>query len=106
MLVKPSYVYVSTYQNGVDFSVHTDRVQCEYSITMLIDHAPELKERSPWSLYLETPKGTVPIHQHIGESLFYRGREIPHYRTRLPNGMSSTSIFFHYVDVNFNGSLD
>lgn len=104
--VKPSYVYVSSYQNGADLPIHTDRVQCEYSITMLVDHTPELTERSPCPLYLETARGTVPVHQHIGEALFYRGREIPHFRTRLPECMSSTSIFFHYVDATFKGSLD
>jgi hypothetical protein len=104
--VKPSYVYVSCYQNGAELPIHTDRIQCEYSITMLIDQTPEPDDRSSWPLYLETQKGTVAIHQHIGEALFYRGREIPHYRTRLPNGMTSTSIFFHYVDVDFRHPLD
>lgn len=104
--VKPSYVYVSCYQNSAELPSHTDRMQCEYSITMLIDQTPEPNGRSSWPLYLEAQGGRVGIRQHIGEALFYRGREIPHYRTRLPEGMTSTSIFFHYVDINFAHSLD
>ena len=51
--VKPSYAYVSCYQGGADLPMHTDRVQCEYSITLLIDHSPEPTGRSPWPLFLD-----------------------------------------------------
>jgi hypothetical protein len=104
--VKPSYVYVSSYQSGAELPAHTDRIQCEYSITLLIDHTPEPFDRSPWPLYLETPWGSSAIWQGIGDSLLYRGRQLPHHRTRLADGMTSTSIFFHYVDHDFAGPLD
>jgi hypothetical protein len=104
--VKPSYVYVSSYQSGAELPAHTDRLQCEYSITLLIDHTPEPVDHSPWPLYLETSRGSRAIWQGIGDSLLYRGRRLPHYRTRLADGMTSTSIFFHYVDHDFTGPLD
>ena len=104
--VKPSYTYVSCYQSGADLPVHTDREQCEYSISLLVDHSPESSGPSPWPLWLNTNAGTVAIRQRLGDALFYRGREIAHYRTRLPEGRTSTSIFFHYVDRHFAGSLD
>lgn len=104
--VMPSYAYVSCYQDGADLPIHTDRLQCEYSLTLLVDHSPEPTGRSPWPLFLEAGGRTVAIRQHLGETLFYRGREIAHYRTRLPDGWTSTSIFFHYVDRDFTGSLD
>jgi len=104
--VKPSYVYVSSYQSSAELPVHTDRVQCEYSLTLLIDQTPEPADQSPWPLYLNCPTGAVAIWQGIGDGLFYRGRQLEHYRTRLADGMSSTSIFFHYVDQDFDGPLD
>jgi hypothetical protein len=104
--VKPSYVYVSTYRSGAELPIHTDREQCEYSVTLLLDHTPEPMDQSPWPLFLETNKGPVEIWQGLGDSLLYRGRQIPHYRKSLPEGMTSTSIFFHYVDWEFDGPLD
>ena len=104
--VKPSYAYVSCYPGGADLPVHTDRVQCEYSISLLVDHSPESSEASPWPLYLNSRDGTIAIRQRLGDALFYRGREIPHYRTALAQGRTSTSIFFHYVDRSFTGPLD
>ena len=71
--VKPSYVYVAVYQDGANLPVHTDRAQCEYSITMLVDATPEPSGKSPWPLYLVTGTGDVPIRQSLGEALFYRG---------------------------------
>jgi hypothetical protein len=104
--VKPSYVYVASYRSGANLAAHTDRVQCEYSVSTLIDYTPEPVDQSPWPLYLEPPTGQVAVWQGIGDSLLYRGRNIPHYRARLPDGETSTSIFFHYVDWNFSGPLD
>lgn len=104
--VKPSYVYVAAYQDGADLPIHTDRVQCEYSITMLIDATPEPSEKPDWPLCLVAGGEHVSIRQNLGDGLFYRGRDIPHYRNRLPDGATSTSIFFHYVDQDFAGSLD
>jgi len=104
--VKRSYVYVASYQGGAELPEHTDRIQCEYSLTLLIDHSPETSGESPWPLYLNTPQGQIPVYQSIGDALVYRGRRIPHYRTRLPDAMTSTSIFFHYVDADFTGPLD
>jgi hypothetical protein len=104
--VKPSYVYVVSYQSGAELAAHTDRAQCEYSITVLIDYTPEPVDRSPWPLHLKTGNGSAVISQGLGDGLLYRGRLLPHHRTKLAAGMTSTSILFHYVDQDFDGSLD
>jgi hypothetical protein len=103
--IKPSYAFFASYQSGAELPRHTDREQCEYSITLCIDHSPEPKRESPWPLYLDTPEGTVTVFQGIGDSLLYRGRKLAHYRKKLPEGFTSTSIFFHYVSKNFSGPL-
>jgi hypothetical protein len=103
--VKPSYVYWASYQSGAELAKHTDREQCEYSITLCVDASPEPQGESPWPIQLDSADGHVSIYQYIGDGLLYRGRTVPHYRDRLPAGLTSTSIFFHYVDENYSGPL-
>ena len=104
--VKPSYVYVASYQSGAELEKHTDREQCEFSISLCLDYWPEPANETPWPLQLQTEEGNVSIFQGIGDGLIYRGRSLSHWRGRLPQGHMSTSIFFHYVPAEFSGSLD
>ena len=104
--VKPSYVYMASYQSGARLEKHTDREQCEFSITLSVDYAPEPSAATPWPLYLDTRDGTVTVYQALGDGLLYRGRELPHYRRTLAAGNTSTSIFFHYVPAAFDGPLE
>ena len=104
--VKPSYVYMASYQGGALLERHTDRAQCEVSVTVCLDYAPEPVGATPWPLYLETQTGTATIFQALGDGLLYRGRDLPHYRKTLAQGHTSTSIFFHYVAEDFDGPLE
>ncbi len=104
--VTPSYVYLSAYQPGADLPRHTDREQCAYTLAMLVDCTPEPRSHSPWPLKLELPQESVAVYQAVGDALLYRGTELPHFRDPLPDGRSSTSLFFHYVDQSFEGPLD
>jgi hypothetical protein len=38
----------------------------------------------------------VAVHQAPREGVFFRGMEVYHHRERLPEGQSSTSIFFEF----------
>lgn len=104
--VKPSYVYMASYQSGAKLERHTDRAQCEFSVTFCLDYAPEPKEATPWPLYLDHALGTATVYQGLGDGLLYRGRMLPHYRGTLRAGHTSTSIFFHYVRKDFEGPLE
>jgi len=104
--VKPSYVYMAAYQAGARLEKHTDREQCQYSISLCLDYSPEPTAGTPWPLRLDTARGTVTVYQALGDGLLYRGRELPHYRRTLAEGNSSTSIFFHYVAEDFSGPLE
>jgi hypothetical protein len=101
----PSYVYFASYVGGAELERHTDREQCEVSLSLCIDYAPEPAEATPWPLLADTPEGTVTVRQALGDALLYRGCELPHYRRRLADGHTSTSFFLHYVPVGFQGSL-
>ena len=104
--VKPSYVYLASYLSGAELKKHVDREQCQFSITLCLDFSPEPALATPWPIRLETPTGVVTVYQGLGDGLAYRGTRLPHYRSRLGKGQTSTSIFFHYVAADFSGSLD
>jgi hypothetical protein len=104
--VKPSYVYLGSYQSGAELAAHTDREQCAFSISLCLDFSPEPADETSWPLHLHTPGGLTTVFQGIGDGLIYSGTEIPHSRERLASGLTSTSIFFHYVRESFSGSLD
>ena len=104
-MVRPSYSYLAAYESGSTLDRHTDREQCEYSITMCIDASPEPEAQVPWPIQLDIPEGALRIWQHVGDSLLYRGRYLPHYRDTLADGYTSTSLLLHYVDYNFAGAM-
>ncbi len=103
--LKPSYAYLASYLSGAELQKHTDREQCEFSVTLCLDFSPEPELETPWPIQLDTPTGTVTVYQAIGDGLAYRGTRLPHYRSKLGEGQTSTSIFFHYVAADFTGSL-
>lgn len=104
--LKPSYVYMASYLSGAQLKKHTDREQCEFSVTLCLDFSPEPVLETPWPIRLDAPTSTVTVYQALGDGLAYRGTRLPHYRDALGSGQTSTSIFFHYVAADFAGSLD
>jgi hypothetical protein len=104
--IKPSYVYLASYLSGAELKKHTDREQCEFSVTLCLDFSPEPELATPWPIRLDTSDGTVAVYQALGDGLVYRGTKVSHYRDVLPEGHTSTSIFFHYVPADFSGPLD
>ncbi len=104
--LKPSYVYMASYRSGAELRKHTDREQCDFSITLCLDFSPEPALETPWPIRLDTNRGTVTVYQALGDGVAYRGIRLPHYRDRLGERQTSTSIFFHYVTEDFTGSLD
>jgi hypothetical protein len=105
-VIKPSYVYLASYLSGAELRKHTDRQQCEFSVTLCLDFSPEPELATSWPIRLDTPEGAVTVYQALGDGLVYRGTKVPHYRNVLSEGHTSTSIFFHYVPVDFSGPLD
>jgi hypothetical protein len=104
--IKPSYVYLASYLEGAELEKHTDREQCEFSVTLCLDFSPEPDLATSWPIRFETGQGKLAVYQALGDGLVYRGTQVPHYRHALPAGCTSTSIFFHYVREDFAGTLD
>ena len=97
---------MASYLDGAELKKHTDRAQCEFSVTLALDFSPEPSRETPWPIHLDTARGKVTVYQGLGDGLAYRGTRVPHYRDKLSEGCTSTSIFFHYVGQDFSGSLD
>jgi hypothetical protein len=104
--IKPSYVYLASYLSGAELKKHTDRQQCEFSVTLCLDFSPEPELATSWPIRLDTGESTVTVYQALGDGLVYRGTRVPHYRSVLAEGHTSTSVFFHYVPAEFAGSLE
>jgi hypothetical protein len=102
-LIDPSYSYVTLYQGGAHLPPHTDREQCEYTLSLCLDATPEPEAQAPWPLNIMTGEGALSIWQHLGDGLLFRGRYLTHWRQYLPEGHTSSSILFHYVDQCFQG---
>lgn len=104
-LLKPSYTYTAVYHDSADLPAHTDREQCEYTLSMCVDCLPEPPSAVRWPLILETRNTRVSVYQRIGDSLLFRGRHVRHSRPRLPAGLVATNVLFHFVDYEYRGSL-
>jgi hypothetical protein len=104
--IKCSYPYFGAYRNGADLEKHTDREQCEWTASLLIDELPRPEGISDWSLFLELPTGDcTPMLMGIGDGSIYLGRKLPHYRDAF-TGQLMTCHFYHYVKADFDGPLD
>ncbi len=103
--VKPSFCYSASYVQGPGLPLHTDRVQCQYTLSVLIDMWPEPLSTAKWPLVLATSSGHVPVYQALGDGLLFLGRDIPHGRPEMRRKQFSTSLLFHYVDPDFDEPL-
>lgn len=104
---KPSYSFVSLYVAGGHLYWHTDIPQCEYTVALLLDYTPlDAEGRSSWALKMEGRDSTIhSLHQHVGEALIFKGRQLSHGRDVLPEGHRSASLLFHFVNEDFEGKL-
>jgi len=85
--IQPSYSYARIYKKGDVLKKHKDRFSCELSTTLNLGG-------SPWPIYLKDKK-TIKVDLKPGDMLFYRGRELEHWRNKF-KGNNCTQVFLHY----------
>jgi hypothetical protein len=95
----PSYSYLSLYQGGATLDPHTDREACEYTLSLCTDATPDPLTHGAWPLNVMTAAGPQAFTQDIGDALLFRGRYLTHWRDRLPEGYTSSSILFHFIEA-------
>jgi hypothetical protein len=103
--VQPSFCYSASYVKGPGLPLHTDRLQCQYTLSVLVDMWPEPVARSHWPFVLATAPEHTRVFQALGDGLLFLGRDIAHGRPAMRKRRFSTSLLFHYVDADFDGPL-
>jgi hypothetical protein len=107
--IKPSYPYFAAYPRGASLPEHTDREQCEYTVTMLVGHEPAAGDELAWPICLKPPRRgyrSVRVRQRPGDMAIFKGREISHWRPVLRAASRSLHLFLHFVRADFSGALD
>lgn len=125
--VKPSYVFLSMYEQGGNCPLHIDRPQCRYTIDYLIRQ----EQKSPWPIDIgpqmtdkerDTLTVTHPdtaedrqtiidavdwtrINLNPNDAVCYSGTNAWHYRP-FPSEGKADLAFFHFVPEAFNGPLN
>lgn len=96
--VIPTYSYARVYKKGSVLEKHTDREECEVSLTVHLDGDID------WPIFIETPSGeTKSIVMKPGDAMIYLGCVAPHWRNEY-SGNQYTQVFLHYVLSKGNNS--
>jgi len=103
--IKPSYSLLSIYKSGAILKKHTDRPQCVWNLSLLIDSNPEVEVSDSWPIYFEIEGQVKDVRLDMGDGVLYSGTDIPHWRDALPDGHTATLILCHFVPSDFGGSL-
>jgi tetratricopeptide (TPR) repeat protein len=120
---QPSYTYFGGYVPGSTLQPHTDRYQCEFTLSLTVEHRPP---NATWLLSLgkkplfeydpEWPGRSaekmppedeiVDTDLYAGDALLFMGRHLVHFRRgALPQGQWTNQVFLHYVPEVFNRGL-
>jgi hypothetical protein len=105
--IKRSYAFAAAYVGGAVLGRHTDRRQCEYTLSLTVDATPSFSRDAAWPLCLasKAERAVVKVLLAPGDALLFRGRTVPHFREPLPAERTSTSLLFHFVSRGFRGPL-
>jgi len=90
----PQYTYARIYKNGSDLKIHSDRPECQYSVTLSLGGEYE----KPWPIWIKDYAGKsheVPLD--AGDMVVYHGTELEHWRDKF-EGNTQYQLFMHYVD--------
>ena len=91
----PQYTYARIYKNGSDLKIHSDRPECQYSVTLSLGG----DYKKPWPIWIKDYAGNVnevPLDE--GDMVVYHGTELEHWRDKF-EGTAQDQLFMHYVDA-------
>jgi len=121
----PTYSFFGGYVGGATLPPHSDKPQCEFTVSLTLQQFPE--EVVPWAVSLgKRPKfdrddefggnsnemlppddEIVDAYLYPGDCLLFMGRHLVHFRrTTLPVDQSLNQIFFHHVRDGWDGIYD
>ena len=91
----PQYTYARIYKNGSQLKIHTDRPECQYSVTLSLGG----DYKKPWPIWIKDYAGNmneVPLDE--GDMVVYHGTELEHWRDKFEGNMQY-QLFMHYVEA-------
>ena len=108
--MKPTYTYLSLYVKGADLPPHTDRPDCEYTVSFVVDKP----EGSNWNIYVHKPQQEVkyrgryddkpPLEEcenvdcDVGGLMLFQGTDHIHFREELKCEYYNI-LLLHYCSV-------
>jgi len=108
--LKPTYTYMSFYTKGCDLPAHTDRPECQYTVSMVIDKP----SGSNWNCYVDknkqsvASKGTVSnldrnkcysIDCQAGGLMIFCGTNHAYFRDKLAYDYYNIMLLY-YMDID------
>ena len=91
----PQYTYARIYKNGSVLERHSDRPECQYSITLCLGGEYD----KHWPIWINDYSGKsheVPLDE--GDMVVYHGTALEHWRDKF-EGTTQYQLFMHYVDA-------
>jgi len=122
--LNPSYSFYGGYQPGAKLHPHTDKPQCEFTVSLTVNQFPYDK---PWTLslgnrakfeknekFIGDPNEKMPPEIEIvdanlypGDALLFMGRHLVHFRRDvLGEARWLDQVFLHHVQDSFAGWYD
>jgi len=92
----PQYTYARIYNKGSVLKRHTDRPECEYSVTLSLGGQYD----QLWPIWIKDFDGNDHcVELDEGDMLVYSGCELEHWRDKF-EGEAQCQLFMHYVDLD------
>jgi len=108
--MKPTYTYLSAYVNGAELPQHTDRPDCEYTVSFVVDKPVG----SNWNIYVHKPQQQIkykgrydekppldecePVDCDAGGLMLFQGTDHIHFRNKLEFDYYNV-LLLHYCSV-------
>lgn len=108
--LRPTYTYLSAYVKGADLPPHTDRPDCEYTVSFIVDKP----ESSNWNIYVHRPQQSIkhkgrydekpPLEEceavdcEAGGLMLFQGTDHIHFREALEYDYYNV-LLLHYCSV-------
>lgn len=93
----PTYSFGRIYKKGSILRMHTDRDQCEVSVSVCLDYIGD----QSWPFVVVTNQGEVEeVCIGVGDAIIYQGNKVAHGRDCILENDESVHMFLHYVKKN------
>jgi hypothetical protein len=91
----PTYTYARIYFNGADLLPHTDRDECEHSVSLSLGGISS----ALWPLWFKNEdKEPEYAAMYEGDAVVYQGNKVNHWRDEF-EGETQFQLFMHYVEA-------